>query len=69
MESIRYSVPTVSCNHCKMTIEKALGALEGVGTVAVAVAEKTVTVVFDPERIGTERLEEVLDDEGYPVAR
>ncbi len=41
------NVPSVSCNHCKMAIEKAVSALGGVGKVDVDVAEKTVTVDFD----------------------
>ena len=48
------NVPTVSCNHCKMAIEKAVGALDGV-KVDVDVAEKTVTVDFDDSAVSLER--------------
>ncbi|HET6474797.1 MAG TPA: copper ion binding protein [Thermoleophilia bacterium] len=62
------NVPTVSCNHCKMAIENAVGALEGVGDVAVDVAEKTVTIDFDADVVGLDAIEETVAGEGYDVA-
>jgi copper chaperone len=62
------NVPTVSCNHCKMAIENAVGALGGVGRVDVDVAEKTVTIDFDAESVSLESIEETVADEGYEVA-
>ena len=56
-----YSVPDVSCNHCKMTIERALGGLTGIFEVEVDVAAKTVAVAFDDEVIAEEA---VLADAG-----
>lgn len=32
------------CNHCKMAVEKVLGAVEGVTAVVVNLEEKTATV-------------------------
>jgi copper chaperone len=62
------NVPSVSCNHCKMAIEKAVGAMGGVGEVAVDVAEKTVTIDFDADAVTLESIEETVADEGYDVA-
>ncbi len=62
------NVPTVSCNHCKMAIENAVGALGGVEEVAVDVAEKTVSVEFDTDAISLESIEETVVEEGYAVA-
>jgi copper chaperone len=62
------NVPSVSCNHCKMAIETAVGALDGVGEVAVDVAEKTVTVDFDTDVLSLESIEEAVAGEGYEVA-
>jgi copper ion binding protein len=39
-----YSVPGISCDHCKQTIEAATGAVDGVGAVSVDVAKKSVRV-------------------------
>jgi copper chaperone len=62
------NVPTVSCNHCKMAIENAVGALDGVEEVAVDVAEKTVSIEFDTDAISLESIEETVAEEGYEVA-
>jgi copper chaperone CopZ len=39
-----YSVPGVSCQHCKTAIEGELGAVTGVASAVVDVDAKTVTV-------------------------
>jgi copper chaperone len=62
------NVPTVSCNHCKMAIENAVGALVGVAEVDVDVAEKTVTIDFDTDVASLEAIEEAIAGEGYEVA-
>ena len=62
------NVPSVSCNHCKMAIEKAVGDLEGIGAVDVDVAEKTVSVDFDDAAVSLEAIEEAVAEEGYEVA-
>jgi copper chaperone len=62
------NVPTVSCNHCKMAIENAVGAMAGVGGVAVDVAEKTVTIDFDGDAVSLEAIEETVTGVGYDVA-
>jgi copper ion binding protein len=59
--------PDISCDHCKMTIEKAVGDLQGVQSVAVAVEPKQVTVNYDPDAISWEQIAATLDEEGYPV--
>ncbi len=61
-------VPGISCNHCKMAIEGAVGALDGVDQVAVDVAEKIVTVDFDADQVSLESVEAAVRDEGYEVA-
>jgi copper chaperone len=66
--SKNYSVPDVSCGHCKATIEKVLGALPGVASVAVEVEAKTVDVSFDEQVISETEVLSILEQEGYPVA-
>ena len=68
MTSKTYSVPDVSCGHCKMAIEKAVGALEGVSSVDVSVEGKTVDIDFDEGRVEETSILETLEDTGYPVA-
>ena len=62
------NVPAVSCNHCKMAIERAVSALGGVDQVEVDVAEKTVTVDFDDAAVTLDAIEAACAEEGYEVA-
>ena len=60
-----YSVPEISCGHCKSTIEGAVRGLGGVKSVEVDVDAKTVTVDGgDGDAVVT-----AIEDAGYDVAR
>lgn len=69
METVTYTAPDISCEHCQRAIEGAVGALAGVQAVHVEIPSKRVEVRFDPEQIDTATIESTLDEEGYPVAR
>jgi len=67
MNTICYSIPKMSCNHCVMHIQKAIQPLEGVKKVDADLASKSVTVEFDSP--ATElQLRAVLAEIGYPAA-
>lgn len=66
-ERATLTAPDISCGHCVATVERAVGALAGVQTVAADAATKRVTVEFDPNRVTLARIADVLADEGYPV--
>lgn len=60
-----YSVPEISCGHCKSTIEGAVRTLDDIDSVEVDIDAKTVTVQGgDSEAIIT-----AIEDAGYDVAR
>jgi copper chaperone CopZ len=65
LATLTFSVPTVSCAHCKMTIEQAVGNLPGVASVNVDVDTKhaVIQLIVPPTRaeIGT-----LLTEIGYP---
>lgn len=69
MNSITLVAPDISCEHCQHAIEGAVGKLEGVSTVQVDIPSKTVHIDFDPQKVSLAKIEEVLDDTGYTVAR
>jgi len=62
------NVPGVSCNHCKMAIEGAVGALAGVRSVAVDVDAKSVTVDFETADVTLDTIAGAVKEEGYEVA-
>ena len=61
-------VPDVSCEHCKMTIEKALQGRPGIEKAEVDVASKTLDLVFVPATITLDQVKDILEEEDYPVA-
>jgi copper chaperone len=69
MESITLVAPDISCQHCQHAIEGALGQTDGVRSVKVDIPTKTVHVDYDPQKLTLKKIEEILDDEGYTVAR
>ncbi|HEY7122800.1 MAG TPA: cation transporter [Ktedonobacterales bacterium] len=63
------SVPEISCEHCVKTINGALGVLPGVAAVSTDIPSKTVHLRYDPQQVTLGKIEEVLDDAGYTVAK
>ena len=68
MEDLTLTAPDISCEHCQRTIEREIGALPGIGSVAVDVPSKRVEVRYDPGRISRDSIVARLDEEGYPVS-
>jgi copper chaperone len=62
------SVPDISCDHCRRTIEAALGRLPGVRAAAVDVPAWTVQVTYDEASVDPATIRDTLADEGYEVA-
>jgi copper chaperone len=62
------SVPDVSCDHCKMTIEQALNQMSGVGTANVDIPAKTVALSFDESAVSLDEIVDTLAGVGYEVA-
>ena len=69
MESTTLVAPDISCEHCQHAIEGAVGQLEGVSQVKVDIPTKTVHIDYDPEIVTLAKIEEVLDETGYTVAK
>ena len=62
------SVPDISCEHCERTITNALVPVDGVQAVRVDIPTKQVRVEYDEQRVDVERMQQILNDEDYPVA-
>lgn len=61
-----YSVPGISCGHCKASIEGGVSKVPGVGGVEVSIDEKQVTV--DLGSADESAILEAIDEAGYEVA-
>lgn len=60
-----YSVPDISCGHCKSAIEGEVGTLDGVSAVTVDIEARTVTVEGDATE---QAIHAAIDEAGYEVA-
>jgi copper chaperone len=69
MEQITLEAPDISCEHCIMSIEKAVSKLEGVRFLSGDPGGKVVTLEYDPTVTGLSTIEGALEEEGYPVKK
>jgi copper chaperone len=63
-----FSVPEISCSHCKMTIEGAVNSLAGIELVAVDIPARTVDVAFDETAVALDEIVAAIEESGYEVA-
>ncbi len=68
-EITEINVEGMSCSHCENSVKKAVGALNGVDKVSVDLANKKVTVEFDPEKVTGKSIMDAIEDQGYDVVK
>jgi copper chaperone CopZ len=66
MTTVRFKAPAIHCDGCAASIKRSLGRMAGIETVVVDVAERTVTVSFDPVATREEAVRERLELAGFP---
>ena len=54
------------CNHCKATVEKALGAVDGVESVLVSLEDKNAIVTLSKD-VDDETLKKAVEDHDFQV--
>ncbi len=69
LERTTLTAPDISCAHCVAAINKAVGGLDGVSSVATSEQTKQVRIEFDPARVSLAQIEATMDDEGYPIQK
>ena len=60
------SVPSISCGHCVMTIQREVGEMQGVSAVQADKATKKVTISWDPDVTDWVAIESTLREIDYP---
>lgn len=64
-----FLVPEVHCDHCKSSIEGAVGALEGVAAVEVKIDERVVDVTWDDSAMASSAIVDAIEEQGYEVTK
>ncbi len=67
MTTTTLSVPGIHCDHCKNSIEGALGGVAGVSSADVSVPERTVTVEFDDQAVDLDAIRDAIEGQGFDV--
>tara|TARA_B100000963_G_scaffold337211_1_gene332990 strand:+ start:193 stop:450 length:258 start_codon:yes stop_codon:yes gene_type:complete len=62
----KFTVPEISCGHCKETIESTINSLENVETVNVDIDQKSVEVKSSSD-LDLSLVSNMLDEQGYTV--
>ena len=69
MERTTLEAPDISCEHCIMSIEKAVTKLPGVRFVSGDPERKQVIVEYDSSTVDLGAIERAMEEEGYPVKK
>ena len=62
----KFTVPEISCGHCKETIESTISSLENVEAVNVDIDQKSVEVKSSSD-LDLSLVSNMLDEQGYTV--
>ncbi len=68
MRREKLSVPEVHCDHCKSSIEGAVGALPGVVRVEVDIEGRSVDVDYRDDDVERRAIIDAIEEQGYVVA-
>jgi copper chaperone len=68
MTQVSLSVPEVHCDHCKSSLEGAVGSMKGVSAVDVSVADATIAIAYDETAVDLAAIRSVIEEQGYDVA-
>lgn len=67
MTQVQLQVPEVHCDHCKSSLEGAVGGLGGVEHVEVSVPAATIDVTFDEASLALDSIKKTIEEQGYAV--
>ena len=66
--NVVFTVPEISCGHCKDTIESTLNNVESIESVSVDIEKKSVEV-FSSSDLDMINVSQLLDEQGYTVVQ
>ena len=66
--NVVFTVPEISCGHCKDTIESTLNNVESIESVSVDIEKKSVEIISSSD-LDMMSVSQLLDDQGYTVVQ
>ncbi len=65
-QTVKLSVPGMTCAACPITVKKAISKVEGVSKVDVTFEKREAVITFDDAKAGVQKLINATADAGYP---
>lgn len=65
-QTVKLSVPGMTCAACPITVKKALSKVEGVSKIEVNLDQREAVVSFDDGKTSVDKLTRATGDAGYP---
>ena len=66
--NVVFTVPEISCGHCKDTIESTLNNVDSIENVSVDIEKKSVEVISFSD-LDMMNVSQLLDEQGYTVVQ
>ena len=66
--NVVFTVPEISCGHCKDTIESTLNNVESIESVSIDIEKKSVEVISSSD-LDMINVSQLLDEQGYTVVQ
>ena len=66
--NVLFTVPEISCGHCKDTIESTLNNVDSIESVSVDIEKKSVKVISSSD-LDMMNVSQLLDEQGYTVVQ
>jgi periplasmic mercuric ion binding protein len=66
-QTVKLSVPGMTCAACPITVKKALTKVDGVSKAEVSYEKREAVVTFDDAKTSVQRLTKASADAGYPA--
>lgn len=60
-------VPDIHCDHCKDSLEGAVGDLQGVDRAQVSIDDRSIAVTFEPALTDMAHIVDAIEGQGYFV--
>lgn len=65
-QTVKLSVPGMTCAACPITVKKALSKVEGVSKIDVNLDQREAVVSFDDGKTSVDKLTQATAEAGYP---
>lgn len=67
-QTVKLSVPGMTCAACPITVKKALSRVPGVTRTEVRFEQREAIVTFDDQKTGVDKLTKAVADAGFPAS-